>query len=277
MDASKVKNIVIIILLLLNAFLAAAVISDSYDRASARRSEIKMIEQILGDHGITLRDGVSLSVETSGSYALIRDLSKEEQRVRRLLSSVTVSTTGGGAYVYYGAGGQAVFRGSGEFDILMNADAVSEGRDSAKTAASVMKKLGIDIYGELTQIMEDNGDALVTMTASFEGLPVFNARTTLNFTNGYLFMVSGVRAFDNRTEKNGEGSPGVVDAVISFLKIMQENGHVCSYIEKLETGYIISSTVLGEGVLTPVWYFATDTFEVYINAATGAAETFAQG
>ena len=84
MEWSRIKNIVIIILLLLNAFLLFIVVSrevqDTYSRENARRSAIT----ILRDNGVILEEETVPHTMNLGPMQISRDLELEREGKRQL-------------------------------------------------------------------------------------------------------------------------------------------------------------------------------------------------
>ena len=68
---------------------------------------------------------------------------------------------------------------------------------------------------------------------------------------------------------------GVPTALMRFLELTREKGHICSELRGLELCYAFSASASGEGSLTPTWLVVTDTGEFYINALTGREEVLA--
>ena len=64
-------------------------------------------------------------------------------------------------------------------------------------------------------------------------------------------------------------------ALMRFLGLTREKGHICSELRGLELCYAFSASASGEGSLTPAWLIVTDTGEFYINAITGKEEVIA--
>lgn len=272
METSKIKNIMIIILVILNLFLAGVVITDGAQNAVQNKNQSYIIEQILEQNGISIGEGVDLSFKTPMSYTITRDRNGEGKKAKKLVGTDEASDTGGSASVYLGPGGQAVFRGTGEFEFVMNAGAVPIGEDVIETAHSVMNKLGYSYVPDLTRLEQTDAATTVTVVSSYGGLPVYNANSEFTFTQTSLVVLSGT-SLEGASRQDDENTvSSLYDSIMTLLSVIQESGTVCSMIKSIEAGYIISYTALGEATLTPVWHFVTDTFEQYINASTQRIE-----
>lgn len=273
MDNSRVKNIIIVILALLNALLIGTVAIDAAQSAAGRREASNAIRLVLESAGISVGDGVDLDLETPQAYAAVRNLDAESGYAEKVTGASQGVETGGGVYQFEGEDARAIFRGTGEIEVTLNPGVFTAGSDPASAASSFMKKIGAEIIDGLTQVTASGDGTEVTVTCGVNGSPVYNARVTLYFYGDDLEAVSGMRVFDTVNPVAEAEIMPLADAVVHFLAVMRENGYICSYLESVGIGYVMSRTVLGEAELTPVWYFDTDTVELYINARTGKMET----
>lgn len=273
MDTSKIKNIIILILLAVNVFLAAALIGDRAQtnavKTAAWESAIEAVERA----GISVSEDISSDLATPSVYTLRRDMDSELEWLGRLLGSVTAADLGGNIWFYSSESGQASVRGAGECDILFSTDTFSTGRSAAKSAEKVMKKLGLEPDGANADVISSRDGSTVTLGCLWQGCPVYNAELSFTFSEDYLVMISGTRIFDRQVQVSGEGVLDELSVMLRFVEAVSEQGYVCSSLSALDSGYIFSVAVSGEGTLNPVWRFTTDTGELYINAVTGRVET----
>ena len=272
METSKVKNIMIVILLGLNLFLAALVVLDQSESERAAASSQESVRQVLGQYGVGLSEDIDMSAPAPQAYTVRRDMEKELALMQELLGSVRAEDLGGNIRYYYSAAGQASARGTGELDVLFTSGSTPRGRDTAATAAKVLKKLGGEGCAELASVSVSGTSTVVEMPYMFSGGVVFNSRMTLTFGQSGLLMISGVRLFDTAVP-SGTQTMNALTAIVRFAEVIGESGYVCSELLGLDSGYIMTVTVSGESTLTPVWRFTTDTGSIYINAATGSVES----
>lgn len=273
MESSKIKNIIIAILLGLNFFLAVLVALDYSESAGAAASAAESAETALGKYGVGLSDKIDITEAAPTAYTVRRDMDKELKLMQELLGSVRSEDLGGNIRYYSSSSGQASARGTGELDILFTSSSISRGRNPISTAAKTLKQLGGEGCEERASAVSSGGSTIVEMPYTFSGLTVFNSHMTLTFGQSDLLMISGVRLFDTATADEEAYAMNALTAIVRFAEVIGENGYVCSELQKLEAGYIMSVTVSGESTLTPVWHFVTDTGSIYINAATGSIES----
>ena len=272
MDHSKIKNLIIVILLLLNGFLLATQISD---RAESRRSAQEALDTakaIIAGKGIAVGDALESYVETPSVYRLRRDLVQEEEKIRELLGKCSASDMGGNIWFYNAAGGQASLRGTGELDVLFSGNGY-DGSSPEKTAEKVLARLGMELGVMSTVARETGGADVLEVTAAWNDGPVYNAKMKLSFDDDALLMATGTRLLDHAEDLGTAGVMDMLTVTMRFMEVLEQEGRVCSELLSMDVGYLMSVTVSGESTLTPVWHFLTDTGDVYINALTGKTET----
>lgn len=268
METAKIKNIILVILLLLNGFLLSLIVMDKSSSISSESAAAQTVTHILEDAGISVSGSVDMSQEAPAAYELTRDMDTELSMVRRLLPDARAQDQGGNIILYSASGGQASLRGSGETDFLFTSGQYSRGKSAVNTVGRIMKKLGLE-YDEASVRSSGGAEAM----CAFKGYPVYNASLSFTFGTDKLMMISGTRLMDNAAEKSDARPMDILTVLLRFLEITREEGFVCSRLSEVSAGYIMSVPVSGESSLTPVWHFVTNTGELYINALTGRLET----
>lgn len=273
MEKSKVKNLVIIILVLVDLFLMTIVISDAVKANSANRYKTDSVKAVFADNDIIIDDSVDLTDELSEALFLRRDETGEKYRAARLIGDCTTEDLGGNIYRYTGSEGQATFRGTGEFEIFLLSDAFDVGGDFVAASREVLDILDIEYArGEEPAVSVDNGKTTVTLTCAYDGVPIYNAQVRFTYLSDYLKTVSGRKPLD---EANGisssQGAEDSITALMSFLSYVR-SGQLCTEISALDPGYSVQTQVSGDCVLNPVWCITTDTGRYYVDGFTGKTE-----
>ena len=272
MDRSKLKNIIVLILLALNLFLLAAVISDKGQSERVRQQAWQSAVSALKDAGVSVSDGVDGAIDAPLVYTVRRSTAAERAMLERLLGRVSAEDLGGNIWYYNSAKGQASLRGSGETDMLLSSGVWSTGRDSARSVFRLMEKLGLSCDEDsLSSSGQDEGE--YTVNCAWKGGRVYTARLSFFLSEGSVMMVTGTRVFDDVEESRGDGVMDELGAMMRFYELLLGEDWSCTRLEGLDVGYVQSVTVLDESTLTPVWHFSTDTGSLYINAVTGRIET----
>lgn len=276
MDNSKIKNLIIIVLLIVNIFLAGAIGADRAMSNSLKKDALSGVIALLEAKGIAVSQDANLSDTALSVCAVTRDFRKEKKRVSAVLDGADVQDQGGNIMYYQGKNGQAVFRGTGSFEILMNEGAVPTGSDPEATARAFLKKLGISaIKGSSGEGMDvADGSGTVVLGCSKGKTEIINCRVTFTFANGSLMLVSGTRSLDESSSDTMQNELALSTILMRFLDIINESGRVCSELKNAELCYVQTIyPVSGTGTLTPVWRLTTDAGEYYIDGLTGKLET----
>ena len=138
MERYRLKNIIILILVLLNAFLLVSLGIRGTKEHTARRAQQQELVALFAADGMTLDPALIPSDTELSAYTLIREESLEKRVAVFWLGSISERTAqGGGIYTYSGSHGAAVFRDTGSFDIagaLSSGDAESLCGTSAKNS-----------------------------------------------------------------------------------------------------------------------------------------------
>ena len=268
MDRSRLKNVIIVILALLNAFLMISLIMQrSAERATHRRLEEQLILLFSAD-GMTMQEGVLPREEPPAALTMSRDAVREQKAAAFFLGeTVTGEEQGGGAVLYTGENGTAVFREDGSFEVsgtlsVGEADAVCRG--FCKTFS----------YGEPTFLLNSAGDGTASAAGVCDGRRVVGGGVTFRVEGGVLTGVSG-------TLLPEEGSPASADtkmlsavvALTEFQKTRRETGAVVSAVTEVALCYRLQRSAAAPMMMVPAWCIVTDTSTYYVSCMTGSVTT----
>lgn len=262
LDRSLLKNIIIIILVLVNVFLLASLFMRQTSAVHFRQQTEEQLTELFAADGMTL-DKKAFSLKTPPAvFALTRNLQLERNVAAFFLgSSLIQEDQGGGTYTYTGDSGVARFRSNGSFEV---AGTLSIG-DVEAFCRSFCKDFS---YGSLEFDLNETGTGTATAVCICNDLPVFNCTVTFTINHGELRTVSG-------TLLSQEGSPMASDivplsataALTSFQNVRREIGAVVSSVTELTLCYELqSSSAL---TLSPSWCIVADTKNYYVNCITG--------
>lgn len=266
MNTSKLKNIILIVLVLLNAFLLSMLLSDRAETRRGRESAAQTLRDIMAERGVTLSGDVELELRAPAGCTVVRDMDDEKKLMRSLLGDCSQEDQGGHIYFYPGKRGQASLRGTGEMDLLFEGLGADTMGNAEKTLKKLFKKAGWEIN-------TDGFESSAEFYCTWDGFTVYNAKLSVDLSGQSIQLISGTRVFDRAAEVSDAQRMDCTSALMRFLGVMEEEGYVCSRIESVQAGYIMSVTMPGECSLRPVWRVDTDTGSVYINAVSGIIET----
>ncbi|MGI6029855.1 MAG: two-component system regulatory protein YycI [Candidatus Heteroscillospira sp.] len=272
MDTAKVKNFIILVLVLVNLFLLGTYAAARRSRSELEQAAYSELSRLYADSRISLPEELDISRKAPAGLGLTRDLDAEKRIAESVLGRCSVTEQGGNIYAYSGPDGQASFRGTGEFEMLLGYGVADTSRGKVQCARELLKKMGIE-SGSFVSETGDGEQTTVVLDCRYEDSEVYNARVSFLFSGDNLMIVYGKRVFDTVTDTNTAETIDAGTALVRFLKESAENGHVCTDVLSISSGYVMSVAVSGDCTLSPVWHIETDTGEYTLSAETGKLET----
>lgn len=270
MEWSKLKNSIILILLLVNLFLLAMAGMQQRDSAQYQ-------EQALADALTVLeRNGIRLAAENIPEQMKIRSMTVQRDRelesalAEALLGECLVSDMGSGRYSYESGVGSAEFRSNGNFSIVFSEPIpiVQGVGGEASHALEIAERIGLS--GVMANQKEsDEGGLNVVLYQTWQGTPIYSCKITLQYKNGNLCSISGQRLMgDPMSDNSGETLISMPTALLRLLNGINDMGDICSEIIAMTPGYQMVNPAEGTR-MEPVWYIVTDTGAYQLNAITG--------
>ena len=255
MEGRKIKNIIIIILLLLNGFLLIPVGGRRAKSARSQDVALNSAVEILRSSGIVLEDDIVPRQADLPALQVVRDLTLEqEQAVRLLGSGVTVLARGGDVYRYESERGWMQIHSTGEFVAEFEPDAFPVGEDPVKQASRLLEQLDFDAV-----LWEQAEDRLV-FEQTVNGVRVLGCQAVLCCRDGAVVSIEAGSRVSGTTRT--ETQPASVSAATSLMRLyngLNKLGDIYNRIEQVEPAYRLSVSLSDPARLTPVWYVKTDT------------------
>lgn len=271
MLTSKIKNLIIYILLFVNLFLIALLASDWLQTRRAERTVQSAVETILSDSGITMTQARLPDHDGLKGYTMSRSFTREEDVAEAFLGRLSTREAQNGNMMYYrGERGEAIFRGTGDFEVLLSDRPVAIAKSSVDTAQALLRKAGLKAHfaPELSTV-SGGMYTTVAMVCDFEQLPVVNAKIEFTFTSDALVMIVGTRVLDLQREDPSFQPLDSATLLTRFLGIVNRNGYVCNELREICPVYLYTLDASGGGKLTPLWQIETDAGTFYLNMTTG--------
>ena len=263
MKPSRVKSIVIVILLLLNLLLLIPFLYRHVQERSAYKRSIHELTELFTANQIALSPAVLPQALPDAAPEFYRDDGQEKAFATALLGPVFSREVGGGIHRFYNGNGSCLIRSNGAVDV------------SSAAAFDAPEKLCNDLcqqFGYTIAHSElQSGSSTVTLVRTVGGAPIYNATLTLQFRAGESVSVSG-SLLTAYTEQTRAGELDAVSALVRFLDYQNSPGAVvvCTAVTGLECGYLLQSTLAEPLRLVPVWCVHTDVSNYYVNCSTGA-------
>ena len=263
MERFRLKNIIILILVLLNAFLLFSLAQRRASERDAFRRTAEQLSALFQEDGMTLEPGAISQALPPDGVSLTRDTALEEQAAAFLLGDGPASSDqGGGIFHYAGAAGEALFRSSGGFEA---AGTLAEGnvedvcRDFCRAFSYDVPDIRLD----------EEGSGIFTAQGVYNKLPVFNCTVTFTVEQGVLTAVSGTLLPKTGTAVSGEAPLSAAGALLAFQQMRRESAAVASTVTDARLCYELQTAGTAMS-LAPAWQIVTDTEDYYVNCLTGA-------
>lgn len=266
MEAPKLKNIVLIILLVTNLFLLGFVgrrgLQNAWLEQQAREDAIRFLEE----------RNMAVAVEqiprniTPKPQTVTRDLEREGEAAARLLDGpAEMEDRGGGVYRWHNERGSVQFHSDGSFSGVFAEGAFPVGDNWEQDCLDILARL--DFEGEL--LAREGKQAVFRQR--WKDYPLFSQKVTVEFEKGCLSaMTAGRRLVGQPEEDPSRKTVSVASALIRFSNGMDELSAVCSRLDSVTEGYVGETALSGLMTMTPVWHIVTDTGTYQLDLVTGA-------
>lgn len=269
MEWRRVKNIIILILLLVNGFLLVFV--------GLRMREARTYEQQAMDQAIQVfeRKGIRVSAKTLESAGQLaaqsadRSIAAEQAIAAGLLGeAVTVDNKGGGLYTYQGARGTVSFRAGGTVSAALNDNERWYSADPQGAVRQLLSAMKLEAV-VLSDTVKD-GTGAVTVRQSWQQVPVYSCQLVFVYREGRLVSLSGSLLAVEQSAAEENELLNLPTALMRFLDEISSSGDVCSEILSMKRGYRMSQSFTSSVHLDPVWLISSNTADYYMDAVTGA-------
>lgn len=264
MDRYLLKNIMIIILVLVNGFLLGSLsMRQTSESRSRRQAEEQLVELFAADNIALDPDAIS-SEEPPASLTFLRSTEREQEAAVFFLGEdLTAQNQGGGINTYTGAAGTATFRSNGSFDVK----GALAAEDTEEFCTSFCRAFS---YSQPVFLLDHSGSGTGSAVYRHSKLPVFNCTVTFTLENGILTSVSGTLLPKEGSAVSESREPlSAPAALTAFQKAHRESGAVGSAITEMYPCYELQSTTSSALSLVPAWCIVTDITNYYVNAITG--------
>lgn len=272
MEWPKLKNIILLILLLLNGFLLVLVGTRYTESVQYERTALERTLKVLEGRGIQA-DADSLAPAGSlDSITLEREPERELQMARALLGGgeLEAENQGGGLYRYQNGRGELSVRAGGELSGAMAGSPDWLAGEPERHAAGLLDKMGVDAVQ--LGVTEADGWTRVRFRQCRNGAPVFSCEVEFAYdSDSRLRSVQGTLLSAQEETAEQTRIMTLPTALTRFSEEITATGDVCSAIQSMEPGWRGTVQPMSGGVrLTPVWLVTTDTAQYYLDCATGA-------
>ena len=262
MESYRLKNIILLLLVVTNLFLLATLLFRWVDEARLQESAATELVQLFSSRGVEL-DAKTISQEIPSSLLTLTRSSQEEEKLAAFFlgDDVSFQDDGGGLTRYQSALGTLNFLSSGDF--TLTASLFTD--DPQELCDDFFRQFH---YQEAAFSLEKDSGT-VTATQYFDGRPVVKCTVTLTFSDGVLVSASGRHLPSGSTSESTADCISAATALTSFLQALADQDRTCSQVCAVELGYALQNTPAAPLSLTPVWRITRDSFYCYVNSISG--------
>lgn len=263
---SKIKNIILLLLVLVNGFLLAQVSLREWQSQRGEQETRERMRTILARNDVTY-----LPEEIPGALELTPrrvTLEAPGQAQAELLVGNAVPTEQVGARVSYeGERGQVTASASGELEVQFQGEA-----PLGSELGQLLTDLGVE--ARETERTAEGDKVTVTLTQSWHGIPVPGLTVKVTLGTGGRMEELILRRLAG--EEEILPAEETITASTALARLLEElsrgEGYVCSQILRMYPGYVHSGT--GTVTLTPAWFIETDTWRFVVDGETGSVSVW---
>lgn len=273
MPVSKLKNLVILILLMANLLLMLVVIPTFSASSREQAALLESLQTLYANQDIALDAAAVPDTVSLYTLELKEDSQANDQAASALLGSQLLVQDDSTRYlsIYRSDQGSCSISYNGTFEAELTGQ--PECSDLSKDASKTLKSIGFtyDSLGEPERIRA--GVFSLTAVQSVLGVPVFTGVLTLTYANNRLTSLEGTfftGTASSLARVSDQACISAADALVAFLSARYDLGWVGSAVTSMEQGYIRSETAAAAVIrLTPGWRLHTDTGSFWVNGITG--------
>ncbi|WP_161845942.1 hypothetical protein [Pseudoflavonifractor sp. 524-17] len=269
MEWSKIKNIILLILLSLNGILLIMVVSQEVRYRSYQAIARREVQITLASSGVTLAgEDLPPDMDLPAVRLDQENMHTGADQAEALLGRCQREDESGGVRVTYSSGqGQLDSFGSGRFTAELSPGAMPvQGESLEEHGREVLEKLGF--AGRLIERREEGEEQILVYCQLWQGdITIFNCQAALIYQGDELRRIEGQRVQGTGSTSRGEMIT-VPTLLIRFLSQRNESGRMFSRINAITAGYRLSGSRVF--MLEPVWYVETDTGSYTLSGRDGS-------
>ena len=263
MERSRLKNIIILILALVNVALAISLGLRMSQGYAAQRALLAELRTRFETEGVSLpRDIPQKSVPDV--VTLERSTALEEAIAAAALGDgSSFADEGGGITAYRSDSGQMTFRVGGSFSLSLHLS--QQESSSVEQAEELARRLAKAAGFESPTLLSGSGSA----AQRYEGYPVVGAGTVFSL-RGSTLTAEGSYLPTAYLSRTAGTQMSAATALTRFLNFRSQSGAVISAVTEIQICYVLQSSSAATMTLSPAWLIATDSGDYLVNCDSGS-------
>lgn len=261
---TKIKDIILLLLVVVNLFLLSLVGIRAWRTAQNDRQTQERMLQILENNGITFQPQ-ALPGRMSLTAQRLTLAPLDETQAAILVGEVTATETIGTRTVYRGEYGVLSVSATGEATLeFFERCPLTE-----EEVWDSLSRLGLSLRETARQT--DGGRLEVEAVLLWNDAPILGEVVSLTCNGGSVSLLTFHALIGSAENVAASGEPiSAPTALLQLLDALNRQGYICSRIDHLYAGYTLSGA--GPYTLEPAWFVEIDTapWRLAIDAYTGA-------
>ena len=265
MESSKVKNIILTILVVTNILLLGLMLFQRVESRHYRQQALQDAVDLLAQQGISAQAEAMPDKDFPVPQVLETDAQRELESFSGILGSDTTFTQRGLVSLYSGSLGTAEVWENGSFTVQLTPGAYPlVGRAVEEHALSVLDQMGFS--GQITDVTSSS----LTAVELLGNVPIFSCAVTLSYEGDELRSISGTHLTGTPSADSQAGEAlSTATLLVRFRSGVMDSGDTCTAILSAAQGYVLSADAAQRLRRIPVLRLETDTNLYLLNALTG--------
>lgn len=274
MEWSKLKNMIIALLVITNLFLFSIVLTQELQEDNQEQMARTSALEFLAEQGIQVAEEQVPQEIQLIPQQVTWNREEEASQAQKILGPLSIESLGGDILRYYSDKGELRFYSNGEFSGNFPLGAFPHAEQSPEEhGAALLQSFGFS--SRLLSVQSQGDTTLLLFQQLLHDIPLIQCEAQLVYQQGSLVEISQGKRMEGTLTPHLTPPITVATALMNFSTQLQVLGDVCSQISNIQTCYLMTTTLSAPGLLTPVWHITTDTGEYYLNTLTGALQRVA--
>lgn len=262
MERYRLKNIIILILVLVNlSLLSSLFYRQSKQQELLRRTEDELISLFAASDIDLSRNAISWTAP-SACISMTRSTEREKNMAEMLLGSDFQETSQSGLNTYYTAADSLQIRANGTFEAKLS-HAPQDTENFCRTFCSTFS------FSEPVFSVDEEGSGSALAICRHGGKSVYNANAVFTLERGQITAVTGTLLPESGIGKEDENLLSCSAALTTFLQMRLSEGTVGSSILDTYPCYELQNTASSPLTLESAWCIETDVASYYVNCVSG--------
>ena len=262
MERYRLKNIIILILVLVNlSLLSSLFYRQSKQQELIRRTEDELMALFAASDIDLARSAISWDTP-SGGISMTRNIEREKSMAEMLLGPGFRETSQGGINTYYSSSAALQIRANGSFEAQLPQP--PEDTESFCQAFCTAFSFSDPVFS-----VDEEGSGSAAAVCRYGEKNVYNSTVVFTLIQGNITAVSGTLLPETGISKENEDLLSCSAALTTFLQMRLTEGTVGSSILNTYSCYELQSTSAAPLTLESAWCIETDVASYYVNCITG--------